>query len=114
MPRKGPKKITARDEADIQRRAEAVKTASAELKKGKTDKLLHTYDVTSLPVMPDVKSDCRLLRAGLKERGETLLRHGETEFKRDDVMAPSENYGHNTAGNSRGAGSCNDHYFDDA
>ena len=108
MTRKGPKISTTRDIANDVALERAAKREKAELKKARKEELLQIYDNTSRPVIPVLVSDRKLLRAGLNERGETMLRYGETGLKRDDVLKGSSGY--SRAGDLRGTGSHNDFY----
>ena len=90
MPRKGPKKLTARDcryESRVQeRRIQNIEDKKAE----SSAEELRKYDISSRPEMPSSSSERKALRRGLIERGDHLLRCGDNGVKRDDVMPKSE------------------------
>ena len=88
MPRKGPKKTTARDERDEERAAERGAEKAAERRELRKADLLKSFDEHSRPEMPEGRADQRLLRSGLSERGMVLERFGKPGDAA--TLAPSE------------------------
>lgn len=72
MTRKGPKKITKRDEKDCERKREQSRQHSVEVRKENQEKALKVYKTSSNPNMPATKGERRALRTALAAEGITL------------------------------------------
>lgn len=90
MPRKGPKKLTARDCRDEDRAQDRRNQSSEDSKAERSAEELRKYDMSSRPDMPGLPSERKALRRALVARGDLLLRCGDNGEKRDDIMRGSE------------------------
>lgn len=114
MTRKGPPKQTRRDEMDKIRSTAARITLRDEAKETKSIEVMKIYDTSSRPDMPTFAWDQRVLRDGLRVRGEVLLRVGDTGVKRKDLLQASKPLGIKARGQIRNIDLCDGCCDDDS
>lgn len=81
MPRKGPKKVTRRDDRDLERCAERSKALSAAVRAKNADKVLGVYKAQSNPNIPSSKGERRALREALSAEGVSMERWNSGKFE---------------------------------
>lgn len=80
MPRKGPKKVTRRDDRDLERCAERRKTQSATARAKTAEQVLNVYKTQSNPNIPTSKGERRALREALSAEGVSMERWNSGKF----------------------------------
>lgn len=81
MPRKGPKKVTKRDDRDLERRAERTKAQSVAARAKTEERALVVYKAQSNPNIPSNKGERRALRQALSAEGISMERWSSGNFE---------------------------------
>jgi hypothetical protein len=89
MPRKGPKKVTARDERDSERDKAKHDSIAAKAQKRYDTEVLKALTNKSNPNIPTTKVEKKALRRALERKGETLERWGVKHEEGEAIMDPS-------------------------
>lgn len=80
MPRKGPKKVTRRDDRDLERRADRTKLQAATVRAKTEERALVVYKAQSNPNIPSNKGERRALRQALSAEGISMERWSSGNF----------------------------------
>jgi len=80
MPRKGPKKVTRRDDRDLERRADRTKAQTATVRAKTEERALVVYKAQSNPNIPSNKGERRALRQALSAEGMSMERWSSGNF----------------------------------
>lgn len=81
MARKGPKKVSRRDDRDLERSAERRKAQSVAARAKNTEQVLNVYKVQSNPNIAKSKGERRALREALSAEGVSLERWNSGKFE---------------------------------